>query len=250
MLEFGVLEWLIAGSCAVLVGFSKTGVPGAGILVVPMLAQIMPARESTGFLLPMLCAADVMAVIYWHRRVQWGKLTRLMPWTLGGLAIGYVGLSWISNELLMPVIGVIVLLLLALTTWRNWGKGSQKQIPSYWWFAGVMGLLAGTTTMLANAAGPIMTIYLLSMRLKKEEFIGTGAVFFWVVNLLKLPLSGSLGLISSQSLLTNLALVPLIVAGGIAGIKLVHRIPERPFKVVVTVLAVATAVGLCLRALV
>jgi hypothetical protein len=248
MLEFDVFRWIVVGICAGLIGFSKMGIPGAGVLVVPMLASIMPARESTGFLLPILCLADIMAILLWRKHVEWKQLIKLIPWAVVGIIAGYFCLGIISNELLMPVIGGIVLILIGVTTWRNSRLGKDKPIPTSRWFAGIMGILAGGTSMLANGAGPVMTIYLLAMRLDKKEFVGTTAWFFWTINLIKLPFSANLGLINQQSLLTDLALIPCIIVGGFLGFLLVHRIHQKLFNTVVTILAAATALYLCIRA--
>ena len=248
MLDFNTFSWFVVSFCAVMIGFSKTGIPGAAILVIPLLAGIMPARDSTGFLLPILALADIMAIIYWRRHVDWPRLLRLLPWTMLGVGIGYIVLKYITNKQLMPVIGIVVLILIAVTWWTNSRGGAKKKIPTYWWFAAIMGILAGSTSMMANAAGPIMTIYLLAMRLEKNEFIGTTAWFFWMLNLSKIPFSTNLGLINEASLLTDLALLPCIILGGIGGIMLVHRIPQRAFNITVEALAAISAIYLCLRA--
>ena len=247
MLELSTIGWIVAAFCALTIGLSKTGVPGAGILVVPLLAGVMPAKLSTGFLLPMLCAADLMAIVYWRRHVDWRKLLALLPCSLAGVGIGYCLLDRISSQVLMLIIGVIVLTLLGMTARQSYAGIDGRGVPKGWWFVVTMGLLAGATTMLANAAGPIMIIYLLAMRLKKEQFIGTGAWYFWIVNLIKIPLSRNLGLITSVSLLSNLVMLPCIIAGGIIGIVVVHRINDRLFNRVVRVLAGCAAVVLCVR---
>ena len=247
MLEFSTLAWFAVGLSAFLAGFSKTGMPCAGVLAVPLVASVMPARQSVGFLLPILCLADIMAVIYWRRHADWPKLIKLMPWAFVGIVIGFYCLGRINDQQLMLVIGLIVLILLAVNYWRNRRPDQQPHIPNHWLFAAVMGLLAGTTTMLANAAGPIMAIYLLAMRLDKKQFLGTGAWYFFIMNLVKVPFSGKLDLITTQSFLTNLALLPAILLGGLAGIILVNRIPTRLFNRIVTILAALTALTLLIR---
>ena len=174
MLELSSISWAVVIACAVMIGFSKTGIPGTGILVAPLMAMVMPAKASTGFVLPMLAMADIMAIIYWRRHVAWANLLRLLPWTMVGVIIGYLIMRKITNEQLMPIIGVIVLALITVTWWRS-RKPDPKNIPTYWWFAGGIGILAGGTSMMANAAGPVMIIYLLAMKSEKKEFVGTAA---------------------------------------------------------------------------
>ena len=244
MLDFSTVEWAIVILCALLIGFSKTGIPGTGILMVPLMAMVMPAKESTGFVLPMLAMADIMAIIYWRRHVELRHLIRLLPWAWLGVIIGAVCLRFITNEQLKPTIGVIVLVLI-VGSWLRERFVTDAQIPAHWLFAALMGILAGSTSMMANAAGPIMIIYLMAMRLAKREFIGTGAWFFWILNLSKLPFSSKLSLISGSSLLTNVSLLPILLMGGVLGIFLVHRVPQKAFDFIVKSLAMCSALYLC-----
>lgn len=249
MLHFDAVSWVIIICCAMMIGFSKAGIMGAGALIVPLLAAIMPARESTGFLLPMLSIGDITATLYWRRHADWPKLIRLMPWTLIGVYLGFLWLGRITDQFLMPVIGAIVLFLVSMHFWQQSRPDYGARIPHNWWFAAIMGIMAGTTSMLANAAGPIMVIYLLSMKLDKENFIGTAAVFFLLLNLSKMPFSSKLDLITSASLLTNLAMAPFIVIGALLGVAAVHRIPQRLFDRVMQVATALIALYLCVKPL-
>ena len=243
MLDFTSLQWAISIICALMIGFSKTGIPGSGVLVPLLAASIIPAKESTGFVLPMLIMADIFAIIYWRRHVEWRQLLRLLPWAWLGIFLGFLGMSYISNANLRIFIGVLVLVLLGVA-WLRDIVFSSDRIPEYWLFAAVLGTLAGSTSMMANAAGPVMVIYLMAMRLPKESFIGTSAWFFWIINLSKLPFSSRLDLINLQSLQTNLVLLPCIIVGGVVGVLMVHRISQKIFNVVVRVLAVGAALFL------
>ena len=249
MLDFNAIQWVIVIAAALSIGFNKTSTLGITILFVPLVAGIMDPKESVGFILPMLCMADVLAIVYWRRHANWKLLIRLMPWCLAGLAVGYLILRWIDSETLWPIIGGTILVMIAVTTWRNSRYAKDQPVPTYWWFAALMGLMAGGTTMVANAAGPVMVIYLLAMRLDKSQFIGTHAWFFWIVNLLKIPPQAMLKMITPESLATDLVMLPAILAGGFLGIKLVHKIPQRGFNVVVNFLAAAAAIHLCIKGL-
>jgi uncharacterized membrane protein YfcA len=247
-----------------MIGFTKTGIPGVGTLVIPLMAAIIPAKESTGFVLPMLAMADILAIIYWRRHVEWRQLARLLPWTWFGIVLGYLCMGYISNEHLKIFIGVLVLALMCVS-WLRDRKVPDDRIPHHWLFAASMGVLAGFVSMMANAAGPVMIIYLMAMGLRKEAFVGTRAWFFWmamglrkeafvgtrawffwVLNLSKLPFSHRLNLITVQSLKTNAILLPCIVIGGILGVIAVHRIPQKTFNIVVKMLAVGAAIYLCI----
>jgi uncharacterized membrane protein YfcA len=243
MINFTFLQWLISVLCAMMIGFTKAGIPGSGILVPLLAASIMPAKESTGFILPMLIMADIFAIVYWRRHVEWKQLIRLLPWALLGIFSGFLGMSYISNMELRIFIGILVLVLISVSCLMN-KVFPNDSVPEHWLFAALLGTLAGSTSMMANAAGPVMVIYLLAMRLPKESFIGTSAWFFWLINLLKLPFSQRLDLINLQSLQTNLVLLPCIVVGGIVGIILVKRISQNVFNRAVQVLAVGGALFL------
>lgn len=243
MIDFTYLQWAVAIACALMIGFAKAGIPGSGVLIPLLAASIMPARESTGFVLPMLIMADVMAITYWRRYVEWKQLLRLLPWSWLGIFSGFLGMGVTSDNRLRTFIGVLVILLIVVSWLRN-RYISGDDIPSHWLFAAVLGTMAGAISMMANAAGPVMVIYLVAMRLPKENFIGTSAWFFWIINLTKLPFSSRLDLINLQSLQTNLVLFPCIVLGGIIGIVLVHHVSQRTFNYTIQVLAAGAALFL------
>jgi len=238
-------QWVILAASAFAIGLSKTGLPGVGILVVPLLALAFPAKASVGLLLPILIFADLFAVGYYRRHGQWQHLAKLLPSAVAGIAIGYAVLSRISSETLKPLIGIIVLVMLAIRL-RSILKSDPQQVPDHWSFAALMGLLAGATTMMANAAGPVMVLYLLSMHFPKQKFIGTAAWFFFIVNWIKVPLMTNLDMITIESLKLDVMVFPAVVLGAFAGIWLLKRIPQRAFNIIALVLAAAAAVKLLL----
>lgn len=245
MTDFSSFQWSVTLICALMIGFAKTGIPGSGALVAPLMATIIPAKESTGFVLPMLVMADILAIVYWRRHVEWRQLARLLPWAWLGIMLGYLCMGHISNDHLKVFIGMVVLVLMGIS-WLRDRRVPDDRIPSHWLFAAIMGVMAGFTSMMANAAGVVMAIYLMAMGLRKEAFIGTSAWFFWIINLSKLPFSHRLDLITIQSLKSNMVLLPCIVIGGILGVVLVHRIPQKTFDTVVKILAAGAAVYLCI----
>jgi uncharacterized membrane protein YfcA len=238
------IGWLVVGLSAFVTGVSKTGLPGLGILHVPLMAMVLPARQSTGILLGILILGDLIAATYYRRRAEWSHVIRPLPAAFAGIMAGWRIMRFVTNKQLGPIIGVIVLAMLALNYWRTRAGGEDAPIPMQWWFAAVLGFIAGVTTMMANAAGPIMVIYLLAMRLPKLEFVGTSAWFFFVVNWLKVPFSASLDLITWDSVRLDLMMLPLIAAGSIAGILFLRQIPQKAFNSVVQILAAAAAIKL------
>ena len=241
MIELDLFGWAVVALCAVMVGISKTGLPGMGILFVPLMAMVIPAKQSTGMVLGILILADVFAVSYYRRSVVWRHIIRLIPATLVGIVAGYFAMKVISDEQLKPIIGVIVVVMLAVNWWRN-RRG--EDVPTEWWFAEVMGFFAGLTTMMANAAGPVMIVYLLAMRLPKVEFVGTSAWFFFIVNWLKIPFSMSLGLVNVASIKLGFIMLPFIILGLVLGIVALKKMPQKVFEIVIQVLAMAAGIKL------
>jgi uncharacterized membrane protein YfcA len=243
-LDLDLFGWVVVAVCAVMVGTTKTGMPGLGILIVPLMALVLPTRQSTGILLGILILADLFAITYHRRNARWGHVLRLLPVAFAGIVAGYFGLKFVNDQQLKPVIGGIVLIMLGVNYWRTRIKGENAPVPTQWWFAAALGFMAGVTTMMANAAGPVMIIYLLAMRLPKVEFVGTGAWFFFVVNWLKVPFSANLDLMTAESVKLNLMMLPFIAIGAVSGIFLLKRIPQKAFNAIVQVLAAAAAIKL------
>jgi len=244
MFDLSVTGWLVVGFCAFVVGVSKTGIPGLGILHVPLMAMVLPARESTGILLGMLILGDLFAAGYYRRAAEWKHVLRLLPAAVAGIVAGWWAMNHVTDKQLQPIIGVIVLAMLALHYGRTRLWGEQAPVPTHPLFAGTLGFIAGVTTMMANAAGPVMVVYLLAMRLPKLAFIGTSAWFFFAVNWIKVPFSTNLNLITSDSIKLNLLMLPLIVVGSLAGIFFLRRIPQKAFNSLIQILAAAAAIKL------
>jgi len=237
-------EWVVVCICAVLVGFAKTGISGVGILVVPIFADVFPAGESAGILLPMLCVGDIFAVIYYKRHAVWNKIWPLFPWVLLGIIAATLVRNELSSSHLRMCIGVIVLTVLLLSIYLNKERVEKTTEKTSIWLAGATGASGGFATMLANAAGPIMNVYLILMKLPKNAFIGTGAWFFLLVNFFKIPIMAYEGNIDLNSITFNAKLVPAIVIGSLLGIKIVKVIPEQIFRKMVLILTFIASVKL------
>jgi len=241
--ELDATQWAFAVVVGLVLGFTKTGVAGMGILVVPLMATIFPVKESVGILLPMLIVGDVVAVGYYRQHAVWRHLVRLLPWVVAGMPLGYLALRYADDEQMKFVLGVLVLGLIGLRVFRGrFGKWIDAHLPRAWWFVVLVGVLAGFATTLANAAGSIMSVYLLTQGLQKREFVGTGAVFYMIVNLIKLPAYATLGIITTPSLAFDAAMAPVILAGAVLGILLLPRIPQKLFEWLVIILAAVASI--------
>jgi uncharacterized membrane protein YfcA len=231
---------------ALLIGMSKTGISGAGMAMIPIMAAIFGGKLSTGIVLPMLSMADIFAVSYYHRHASWSYIIRLMPTTVVGILIGiYVG-DIISDQDFKDIMGIIVMLSVGILVWRDIRKDAR--VPGGMTFPFVMGLAGGFATMVGNAAGAIMALYLLSMRLPKNVYIGTGAWFFLIINLFKIPFHIFVwGTISLQTVTLDFLLLPAIATGAFLGILIVKYIPERAYRIFLLVTTALTALVLIIK---
>ena len=238
----------LAALAAVLIGIAKTGVPGFGILAVPiMVLAVGDARHAAGWLLPLLCVADLAAIAAYRRHTQGRRLAQLAPWVLAGMGVGAVTLAAPERSLRL-LVAAIVIVMIGLRWLRARGAAGPDVVPpaqaadDRWWQAAGYGASAGFATTVANAAGPVMNLYLLARRLPKHELVATGAWFFFAVNLAKLPIYAGHALIDRRSLTFDLALVPAVLVGALAGRVLLARIPQATFDKLVMALAVGAAV--------
>lgn len=237
---------------SLLVGFSKTAVSGANTVSLAVFAAVLPARESTGVLLPLLIVGDVLAVLTYRRHAHWATLWRLFPAVAVGVVAGTVFMLWADDAAVRRSIGGILLFMAAVTMWRrragadaapNVGSGTGAGRAK----AGSYGVLGGFTTMVANAGGPVMSLYLLSAGFRKLGFLGTSAWFFLIVNVSKVPFSVGLGLIDRHSLLLDAALALLVIPGAFLGKLCVDRINQRLFERLVLAATVLGGLQLLLR---
>ncbi|HHI69870.1 MAG TPA: sulfite exporter TauE/SafE family protein [Rhodobacteraceae bacterium] len=240
-MDISALQAFYIALAAFLVGFTKTSVGGVGILAVLLMALAIPGKASPGVLLPMLIAADLMAVLYYRRSCQWRILLRLLPLTVVGVGVGYLILRALPDTRFERVIGTVILAMLALDLGMN---DALRRHMSGRVMTGTAGVLAGAASMLANAAGPVFGIYLLQMGLTKSEFVGTRSWFFLVMNVVKLPFAAQLGLITLPGLALDLTFLPVILIGAVVGVKVLKYINIDLFKWLIRTAALVAALRL------
>lgn len=236
----GPAEWAIYLGCALLIGMSKTGIPNIGTFTVPVFALLFGAKHSTGIVLPLLCMADLLAVIYYRKKFHRDLVVRPMPWALLGLVVA-LAVGHLVPESGFKVILAACILLGVVTMIGTQRAKNAAVITESLWFAPVMGFVLGFSTMIGNAAGPLLTVYLLAMQLPKFAFVATGAWFIMILNYAKIPLQAFVwDNLSWNSLLLNLTAFPVILLGGLIGIRIVHLIPERQFRAVMIAMTVVS----------
>ncbi|MGP9683891.1 MULTISPECIES: sulfite exporter TauE/SafE family protein [unclassified Brachybacterium] len=260
----GAATWVLVMIGALVVGLSKTAMPGGGTIAVGLFALALPAKESTAALLLLLMVGDATALWVYRREPDVRTLVRLIPSVLIGIVLGTIFFATVGGDTVRTTIGVILLVLIAVTVWRRRSARVKKSAdpsaaadagdatdpavaPSG---AGVAlsragyGVLGGFTTMVANAGGPVMSMYFYAMRMPVLTFLGTSAWFFAIVNVIKLPFSAGLGLITRDTLVMDLMLVPLVLIGAYCGAKIARRIPQGVFEKLILVLTVVSALAL------
>ena len=223
-----------------MVGVSKAGITGLSILSIALFTQVFPSsKQASGLVLPLLIFGDFVAVFAYRKHTQWHYVWRLFPWTALGVVLGYLALGRISDHATKSLIGGIIVSLAALSFWRKYISvpNDKRTAMLHWSVAALIGVLAGFITLVANAAGPLMAIYLVAMRLPKMEYVGTAAVFFMLLNLFKVPFMVDLGLITVQSFGFNLMLAPAVLLGAVAGRWLLMRVNQSLFEQLVLALS-------------
>jgi hypothetical protein len=238
-------DLIIFYSAAMFIGMSRTGVQGAGMIAVPMFAAVFGGQLSSGILLPILCLADIFAVWYYHRHASWRHLKKLFPWAALGTVVGTLVGGMIDDEMFKMIMAVIIVASVSLMLWLE--RGHKEEIPDYAWFAALIGIVGGFSSMVGNLAGPIMAVYFLSMRLPKDSYIGTTAWFFMVINWFKIPFHlWSWKTITLNSFFLDLTTLPAIAIGALVGAMIVRKLPEKIYRWFIIVMTLVAAVFMLL----
>jgi len=229
---------------ALLTGMAKTGVHGAGMLSVPLLANVFGGQLSSGIMLPMLVLADVFGVWYYHRHASWHHLKILFPWAALGIVVGTITGTYINDQIFKLMMAFTILVSVVIMLWLE-RLGQPDKIPKHKSFAIATGIAGGFTSMVGNLAGSVMSVYLLSVRLPKNAFIGTTAWFFLVVNWFKVPFHVfAWHTISWNTVWFDLTLLPLIMFGAWLGIIIVKALTETMYRWFIIVMTLIAAVGM------
>ena len=233
--------WMLILLAAFIIGLSKAGLKGIDMMNVTIMAIVFGGKASTGVVLPLLCAADIMAVLYYHRHAQWTHFWKLIPWMVVGILIGvFVGKD-LNEGIFRKIMAVIIVLTVVIMIVLEFRK--TMPIPSNKLFVANMGLIAGFTTMLGNLAGAFSNIYFLAMRMPKNDFIGTADWVFLVINLFKLPFQIFYWKnITTNTLYTDLLLLPALIIGFILGLKIVSTIKDDNYRKIVIALTLVGAI--------
>lgn len=241
------IEIIVLLLSALFVGMGKGGVPGAGMLIIPVTALLFGGKPSTGLLLPILIYADVFAVIYYKRHLNKQHLFRLLPWAIVGVIIALFVGDMLNDDQFLQTMAVVIIAGIVLVLGRDFGLIRFEAKKSKF-IAALLGVATGFASMIGNAAGPVVTLYLLAVDFKKNEFIGTRAWVFFTINLVKFPLHIFVWeTIDSEIMMLSLWLFPVLILGVFLGIRLIKIIPEKIFKTVVYVTATISTLMLIFK---
>ena len=242
---------------AVLVGFAKTAIGGVASISVAIFAAVLPARESTGALLPLLIVGDLFALSAYRSHADWRLILRLVPTVVVGIGIGAYFVARVDDTVMRRTIGVVLLGLVAMSLWTRARRVSVEGAAVTGTAAvatvsplrrraaaAVYGALTGFTTMVANAGGPVMSLYMIATRMPMLTFLGTGAWLFAVFNVVKVPFMVGLGLLTPGSLALDAALVPALLLGALVGRRVIRRIDQALFERLVLVVTVVSSLNL------
>jgi uncharacterized membrane protein YfcA len=243
---YSIGNWALILVAAFIIGLSKAGLKGIDMLNVTIMAIVFGGKASTGVVLPLLCAADIGAVMYYNRHAQWKHFWKLVPWMVIGILIGVYAGKDLNEAVFRKIMAVIIIITVAIMITMEFRK--TESIPTNKLFVAGTGLAAGFTTMLGNLAGAFSNIYFLAMRMPKNDFIGTAAWVFLVINLFKLPFQVFYWKnITATSLQTDLLLLPALALGFWAGLKIVAKIKDDNYRKVVIVLTLIGAAVIFLK---
>ena len=243
---YSVSNLVLIFIAAFIIGLSKAGLKGIDMLNVTIMAIVFGGKASTGIVLPLLCVADIAAVFYYNRHAQWKHFWKLIPWMAAGILIGVYTGKDLNEPVFRKVMALIIIVTVIIMVWMEIRK--KVTVPANLLFVSGTGVVAGFTTMLGNLAGAFSTIYFLAIRLPKNDFIGTAAWVFLVINLFKLPFQVLYWKnINVTSLQTDLLLLPALGLGFWAGIKIVTRIKDDNYRKAVIVLTLIGSVAIFLK---
>jgi len=244
--QLSYLEWGLAFVAAFLMGISKSGLKGIFVIIVTLMALAFGSRASTGIIIPLLIVGDIFAVIYYQKHTQWKYLLRLLPWMMLGVVLGALVGKDLPEDIFKK--GMAFIIIVSVIIMYLWDRRVSKEVPSQWWFAGIMGTLAGFTTMIGNLAGAFSNIFFLAMRLPKNQFIGTTAWLFLLINLFKLPFHIFLWkTVSFETLAIDLRLLIFVAIGLMVGIKIISWIKDTQYRQMILLFTAVGAVLILFR---
>ncbi|HEX8573161.1 MAG TPA: sulfite exporter TauE/SafE family protein [Allosphingosinicella sp.] len=242
--------YLFAIPAVVLIGLAKGGFSGLGALGTPLMALGMadPVRAAA-ILLPILIVQDVVAVAAFRKSWDRSVLAAMLPGAMVGIGLGYLLAAKISAAGVMAALGAISILFGAYRLWVERGAGIAALSTSPPWVGTLFGVAAGFTSQIAHAGGPPFQMWVMPKRLDRDVLVGTSAIFFAIVNWMKVPAYLALGQFTKENAIATAVLLPVAVLASIAGVKLVRKVATGKFYTIVYTLMIVAGAKLLLDGL-
>ncbi len=243
---FGITlgQFVLLAIAAIIIGFGKTGITGASLPAVAMVANVFGGKQSSGIMLTALIIADIPAIYNYRKHGKLEDVFKLIWPAVVGIILGAIIGNYLNDRQFKLLMGITVLVCIALLLYREISK-KDLSIPEGKWFPALVGIIAGFTSMVGNAAGPVMSVYLLSLSFDRQRFLGTAAWFFFFINLIKLPFHIFMwGTVSLATLKYTLIMIPFILVGAWIGVYFIKRINEKVFKWLIIIATFISAIRL------
>ena len=233
--------WLVLLAAGLVTGFSKFSIGGMGLLILPIVMIAFPGPVALGILIPMYIVTDILAVASYRKDIAWRVLFKFLPLGFIGVLFGGWIISDINAEDFKTLLGTIIVVIILLGVWLDYKPSTfmQHSIAAYF-----MGFWSGVISLIANAGGPLFSLFLIEQRLSKEAYVSTRAWAFFFINISKLPVLISLNLIDWEVTLLSMRCVPGLIIGAFIGHWLLKRLNLTQFKWVIRTMAAIAAIKL------
>ncbi len=260
--SLSTVQLVVVGVVAFMAGFAKTGIIGLGIVITPVMAGLFSAGTALGFMLPLYILGDIVALLRFRRRILWRPLMKALPWGIAGTVLAWYVAGEIArrygadaDDTLRTVIGVLMAVVVILNIYvgrhpemamSKSARLDKSTTRVRTWYGALLGSFAGFVSMITNSGGPVWAMYFSSLGLEVREVIGTSVYCFFIVTLVKIPLSAQLGFLDWHTLQFNLVLAPLTIAGVYVGTLVSGKFSKKTFASIIQVLAIAGALYMIL----
>lgn len=239
--------YIVIAVLALMIGLSKGGLGGLlGAMATPFLSLVVPPDQAVGLVLPLLMIADIFAVSAYWQKWDWYLIRLTLPAATLGVFLGAYFLSTTPTELLRDILGGITILFSLYKLGEKWLLGSRAY-QAQAWHGLLAGSVAGFASAISNSGGPPMSMYLLLQKLPTRTFIATSAIFFTVLNWVKVPFFGYSGIFDWETFRTFIWVIPLLPVGVWIGRWMAGKINQTAFETILVALLFVTGVLLILR---
>lgn len=236
-----LLFYVVICLAVAILGLSKGGFAGIGMLSTPLVALVMGPLSAAALMLPIMLVQDVIVVGLYRRSFCRPILWTLLPGAALGVVLAYGAAAevpeWGVEVLLGGISVVFALYQLVVALSKSAAANSMRSGPVAGganWFGALCGAGAGFTSSIAHAGSPPFQFYVQPLNLSRDIYIGTSVMFFALLNAMKLPAFLALGLLSPAGIKESLIFLPLAILSSWAGARLVRFVDLRHFNLMIS----------------